>query len=173
MLLNPSGANTLALFTPHHNLVWDLRQPSTGKRLGIASQRQPKGLECSWGGTVAGTVKDYSSTGTGAPWSLFLSPLQPNKGSGPAHSMPQLGLRSEPGGLRGNTWSSCSGRAQGAWDVVQVGRWWPLLVLSQVVQQEITCMPRSIFQPVSALTLSLTPQPCKRSEMNIWEKGCD
>ena len=50
MLLNPSGANTLALFTPHHNLVWDLRQPSTGKRLGIASQRQPEGLQCSWGG---------------------------------------------------------------------------------------------------------------------------
>ena len=37
----------------------------------------------------------------------------------------------------------------------------------------LTCMPRSVFQPVSALTLSLTPQPCKRSEMNIWEKGCD
>lgn len=75
--------------------------------------------------------------GTGAPWSLLLSPLQPNKGSGPAHSVPQLGLRSEPAGPRGNTCSSCSGTAQGAWDVVQVGRWWPLLVLAQVVKQEI------------------------------------
>lgn len=131
------GENTLALFTPHHNLVWDLRQPSTGKRLGIASQRQLESLEYNWGGTVAGIVNDYSGTGnwcTLAPAPVS-TPTQHRLW--PCSLMLQLGLRSELAGPRGNTWSGCSGTAQGAWDVVQVGRWWPLLVLAQVVQQEI------------------------------------
>lgn len=69
-LPNPSWLNIPAPLTPYHSLVLDLSQPSPGRRLGLAMQRQTGVLGCDLGGVEVATVSTCSGSVAGAPRSL-------------------------------------------------------------------------------------------------------